>query len=392
MNYKVTFYKDKLEFLTERKSNFVNQLKKITSRLTTQLADKIQRMYGLKGTVGERLIKFLNRITKGAERGRKIVSVSTDIFKNLEIPSLEIESEPIQIVFTFQHSGKENEVYTFETSGDCYVQFYGARKRIIRQISILVKYTINELRPNDTGAISDFLNALQSSLVHQIAHANDENTSQQFNSYNNYDDQQDDYVKFFNYMRYFIKPTEIRSHMNQVVKILSSKKHATPERRMKNMYKTSYDSSVRQQYPTPFTDRAKNFQKQAYGYLKKSHYNKTIDEKSKEALLDVIYKSFRGNLPNSIRQFIFQFHISFVRNSDETMKQRYYDKLFPNTECHELWKMEQFFQNIKYSLKYIPDNINKFSKEIWDNKNVSKAFQECDYQLLLSSIKELFEN
>lgn len=29
MNYKVTFYKDYIELLTERKSNFVNNLKKV---------------------------------------------------------------------------------------------------------------------------------------------------------------------------------------------------------------------------------------------------------------------------------------------------------------------------------------------------------------------------
>ena len=31
MNYKVTFYNDLVELLTERKSNFVNNLKKLTS-------------------------------------------------------------------------------------------------------------------------------------------------------------------------------------------------------------------------------------------------------------------------------------------------------------------------------------------------------------------------
>lgn len=33
MNYKVTFYNDLVELLTERKGNFVNKLKKISSNI-----------------------------------------------------------------------------------------------------------------------------------------------------------------------------------------------------------------------------------------------------------------------------------------------------------------------------------------------------------------------
>ena len=40
MNYKVTFYNNALELLTERKANFVNNIKKLTSQVVTKLAKK----------------------------------------------------------------------------------------------------------------------------------------------------------------------------------------------------------------------------------------------------------------------------------------------------------------------------------------------------------------
>ena len=37
MKYKITFYKNEMEMLTERKANFVNQLKKLSSKITNEL-------------------------------------------------------------------------------------------------------------------------------------------------------------------------------------------------------------------------------------------------------------------------------------------------------------------------------------------------------------------
>jgi hypothetical protein len=64
MNYKVTFYKDKLEFLTERKSNYTNKLKKITSDAITKLANKLADRYEVSGTSGEKISKALQKMDK----------------------------------------------------------------------------------------------------------------------------------------------------------------------------------------------------------------------------------------------------------------------------------------------------------------------------------------
>lgn len=46
MNYKVTFYNNLAELLTERKGNFVNNLKKLTSQVVTKLAKKMAAEMG----------------------------------------------------------------------------------------------------------------------------------------------------------------------------------------------------------------------------------------------------------------------------------------------------------------------------------------------------------
>lgn len=41
MNYKVTFYNNIVELLTERNANFVNKIKHLTSRVVKELANKV---------------------------------------------------------------------------------------------------------------------------------------------------------------------------------------------------------------------------------------------------------------------------------------------------------------------------------------------------------------
>lgn len=55
MFYKVTFYKDEMEMLTERKANFTHKLAKISSKIFKAIADKI----GGKGTSGQKILKAM---------------------------------------------------------------------------------------------------------------------------------------------------------------------------------------------------------------------------------------------------------------------------------------------------------------------------------------------
>ena len=60
MNYKVTFYKNEMEMLTERKANFVNNLKKLTSQVVAKLAKKMASEMGRQEkTSGLTIFEFL---------------------------------------------------------------------------------------------------------------------------------------------------------------------------------------------------------------------------------------------------------------------------------------------------------------------------------------------
>ena len=56
MNYKVTFYKDEMEMLTERKANFVNQLKKLSTIITNKLSNEVKTDGK---TVSEKIVNFM---------------------------------------------------------------------------------------------------------------------------------------------------------------------------------------------------------------------------------------------------------------------------------------------------------------------------------------------
>ena len=64
MKYQVTFYKDEMEMLTERKANFVNQLKKLSTKITHELFNKIEGN-------GKGVDKIINFMKSMIERGKK---------------------------------------------------------------------------------------------------------------------------------------------------------------------------------------------------------------------------------------------------------------------------------------------------------------------------------
>lgn len=56
MNYNVTFYNNTLELLTERKANFVNQLKKLSTIITNKLSNEVKTDGK---TVSEKIVNFM---------------------------------------------------------------------------------------------------------------------------------------------------------------------------------------------------------------------------------------------------------------------------------------------------------------------------------------------
>ena len=56
MNYNITFYKDTMQMLTERKANFVNQLKKLSTIITNKLSNEVKTDGK---TVSEKIVNFM---------------------------------------------------------------------------------------------------------------------------------------------------------------------------------------------------------------------------------------------------------------------------------------------------------------------------------------------
>jgi hypothetical protein len=80
-------------------------------------------------------------------------------------------------------------------------------------------------------------------------------------------------------------------------------------------------------------------QRKVYGMLKKKHQSTTIDEKSKDALMTVLNRAFRGNCQKLLSNFIYTYHIAFIRDFNPKMEERYYDKFFPDTDVPSLEQM-----------------------------------------------------
>ena len=192
--------------------------------------------------------------------------------------------------------------------------------------------------------------------------------------------------------------------MLEMIQLLSSNKYNNTNRTFRNMYKTA--------------DRAKDFgmihseedkqrQKRAYSMLKKHNENTTIDSKAKEYLFAVLNRAFNGECPKLSKQFIFDYHISFIRDYNPTMKQRFYDKYFPETESYPLEQMDEFFEAIKTVTRTFtklknevektyrsygrnaPEDVTEMVREfnniitnLWSNDDLAPAFKDYNSKLL----------
>ena len=230
MNYKVTFYKDCVELLTERKANFVNKLKALTSRVFEELAQKV----GTRGkTNGMAVLEFLKQM---AASGKKLWhgAVTLDDYRNLEIEYLPNTGKPIPFKFKFVYDG-EGDFTKFSSSGHC-LQKIMKGKMFIAEIYLELHFTIGHT--DDNLAVKELINTIQHTLVHEIAHAKDESNVEEFKSYKDKSRTSDTDIQ---YIEYWLKPTEIRSHLNEMIQILSSKRYNNPQRTMKNMQKLAVE-------------------------------------------------------------------------------------------------------------------------------------------------------
>lgn len=151
--------------------------------------------------------------------------------------------------------------------------------------------------------------------------------------------------------------------------------------------------------------------------MTKHNASKTLDEKSYTALSRVLNGAWSNGCPKSIRQFILNYHIAFIRDSHPTMKQRYYDKYFPNTDVPSLESLNAAYEaiqtiyrtltrlenDIKKHYKYdrLYDNGNEYRKamqeyynfenKLFDTPPLSEAIEQGNAKLIKKASKQLIE-
>lgn len=409
MNYKVTFYNNLVELLTERKANFVNNLKKLTSQVVTKLAKKMAAEMGKQEkTSGLTILEFLKTM---AANGKEVWrgAITLDNYSNLEIPYFPNTGKPIPFKFKYNCNGTDK-FSKFDAKGHCLHQTIRGQK-VIAEIYQEMNFLINpDGDPNID--VKTLINEIQHNLVHELAHAHDEYLTDEISSYKANSRTSDSDIK---YIEYWLKPTEIRSHFNEMIQIINSKKHHSPERTFKNMWKTHDKARDLGYSGGEWGDQ----QRKVYGMLKKKYQSTTIDEKSKDALMTVLNRAFRGNCQKLLANFIYTYHIAFVRDFNPKMKERYYDKFFPNTDVPSLEQMQEFYEAIKnvtrgftklkkevtdssvkrgrargYFSEEDRETVNEFNDlytNLWENDTLKSAFDTFNPKLLKKLGKQMIE-
>ena len=408
MNYKVTFYKDEMEMLTERKGNFVNKLKKISSNILDMLGKEIERQYGFKGTTAQKIIQFMLKNAMSKNNDTVTIKLFTD--EVMRYPDQK-RGEAVPIMFNFNCRGSHLDRFHIDCRGAVSNSMW-AGYRSIERVKVDVFYYINETTANDDTTIKATLNEIQSTLVHEIAHAFDENLVREISNYKEGAKTSHEDLKYLNY---WLKPTEIRSHMNEVLQMINSKRHQNPRRTFKNMYKNADKAASREEYPTPFTDKQKDLYRRAFSKLDNANKKQGDSHKGIDALYDVLCRAFRNQIPQNMKKFVAQYHVAFVRDSSPKMKERYYDKLFTSQNPPSLDTMNDFFEEIKTvyrsltrvsnALKKKYDNrysysevysqksreFDKFEDEMWDDERMKPVFQSFDPKSLKKTSKIIID-
>ena len=405
MNYNVTFYKNSLELLTERKANLVNNVKKLTSQVMAKLA----RECGGNGeTSGMAILNHLKQMTKEKKQVWRC-GITLDNYKNFKLDYFPNSGKPIPFKFKFTTDG-DNESYShFEASGHVLPQTIMGRK-FISEVYIELDFSLC-LTDNPKTVVKQLLNEIQTTLTHELAHAHDEFLMGELSNYKEKGVSDED----LRYILYWTKPTEIRSHMLEVIQILNSKKHNSTERTFRNMYKTH---QAAEEAGIKHTEKEKQNMKTAYSMLKKFNSNITIDKKSSDALNAVIDRAFHNQCPPLHKKFIFDYHLAFIQQSNPKMKERFYDKLFPNTPTQSLDKLNEFLEGMKSvaraftklenevlkiyrsyarssssdSVEKMRDEYNDLYRNLWKNDSpLKQAFENYDVKLLKKIAKQIIE-
>ena len=354
MNYKVTFYKNEMEMLTERKANFVNQLKKLSSKITNELFKQISG----KGTGAE---KIINQMKDMLERNQQTKSFHIKIpdFINPEISNMPNTGQMIPItihLITKEDNGDLDPIYT---EGVCGWRKF-LNKIFITRVEVEVFFT-KEIEDMERSKVLPLaINSIQSTLVHELQHSRDSENVEET------EDREKSMSKHgtVKSLHYYLKPTEIRSHMNEIFKIINQNRYDTPERYMRNSYKHAKEVEDASNGEVKFDDEDKEFKRKLYRVLKQNQNNSNISKKAFNAMWKLISKSCLRKQGDNMKKFIRDYHIAFVRDYNNITKERYYDVLFKGIDVPSLDQMNNFFEEIKTIYRSIIRLKNEIEKRL----------------------------
>ena len=114
MNYKVSFYESLEHMLTERKANYVFQLKKLSSKITQELFKKI----GGNGTGADKIINIMKTLLVRGKRYQTFNFTIPD-YVNPIVANYHNTVKEIPIVITFQQSNINADIGPIFMEGLC---------------------------------------------------------------------------------------------------------------------------------------------------------------------------------------------------------------------------------------------------------------------------------
>lgn len=409
MNYKVTFYNNLEHLITQRKANFTHKLAKISSKIFNAIAARVEGT----GTSAQKLLRMMvNQSEK--DKVQKLSCRPTVI--TVRIPDFINDTDQknqisVRVVFSNKME-KNNGKSVFDVEGATFPKIIN-RELYISGIDIYVKFNVDKDTINYSKDAQTLIDNFNSTLVHELAHAKDNNLVHQFSVYGNPPKSKDKTVQ---YLYYFTEPTELRSHLNEVIRGTKRERFNSPKKIAKSTYK-NWDNDDQESLSPQMRNYVNSTVKKNFKQALANKANTSVDDLSKKLLGNNIDMNFKNTCSNNMRKFLIDYHIAFVRDNSPTEKKRYYNLLFPNSNPPSFDKLKQFFDviisiyrsltrvgnDLKKSFSYheLIDNKDACDKKMtqlqsikdfmWDESIFKDAFEKYDTKLLKKSSKKAIQ-
>lgn len=368
MNYNVTFYESLEHLLTERKANYVFQLKKLSSKITQELFKKI----GGNGTGADKIIHIMKTLLMRGKRYQTFNFTIPD-YVNPVVANFPNTGKEIPIVITLQQSDNNADMGPIHMEGLC--SWRKIRDKVlINRIEVTINFS-NKIEETEASVLRPMvINKFQSTLVHELAHSRDTENAEETAERDSAKSTHGTVTS----LHYYLKPTEIRSHMNEVFKEFNARKHKTPERYMRNSYKNAIAAEEASDGQMKFDDYEKDYKRKLYSILKQGQKSNTVAKEAMEIMWGLINRSLLRKESNNLKKFIRAYHVAFVRDYDEKTKQRYYDKLFVGVDVPSLEQMNSFLEE----LKTIYRSLMRLKNEVEKSLRARREYSDEDRQMV----------